>query len=152
MKISVIGAGAFGTAMAAVAARCGNEVLLWAHDPKVADASADAADESVLPSRCRARRLVSARRAISPKRRRSATRSSWSTPSHHYRRVLSDLARHLTKPVSVISGTKGIENETLERMSEVTANVLGARLARFAALSGPTFAIEVARAAIPRPR
>ena len=37
MKISVIGAGAFGTAMASVAARCENEVLLWAHDPRVAE-------------------------------------------------------------------------------------------------------------------
>ncbi|HWW59794.1 MAG TPA: NAD(P)-binding domain-containing protein, partial [Thermoanaerobaculia bacterium] len=40
MRISVIGAGSFGTAMAIVAARAGNEVTLWAHDPKVADALA----------------------------------------------------------------------------------------------------------------
>ena len=38
MKISVIGAGSFGTAMSSVAARCGNVVRLWAHDPKIADA------------------------------------------------------------------------------------------------------------------
>ena len=38
MKISIVGAGSFGTAMAVVAARCGNEVLLWAHDADVAAA------------------------------------------------------------------------------------------------------------------
>ena len=37
MKISIIGAGSFGTAMAAVASSCGNEVVLWAHDPNVAE-------------------------------------------------------------------------------------------------------------------
>jgi glycerol-3-phosphate dehydrogenase (NAD(P)+) len=47
--------------------------------------------------------------------------------------------------VRVISGTKGIENESLERMSEVTSSVLGGKLIAFAALSGPTFAAEVAR-------
>ena len=36
MKLSIIGAGSFGTAVAAVAARCGNEIVLWAHDPNVA--------------------------------------------------------------------------------------------------------------------
>ena len=37
MKLSVIGAGSFGTAMAVAAARAGNEVVLWAHDPEVAE-------------------------------------------------------------------------------------------------------------------
>jgi glycerol-3-phosphate dehydrogenase (NAD(P)+) len=45
----------------------------------------------------------------------------------------------------IISGTKGIENETLERMSEITQSILGPSLLAFAALSGPTFAIETAR-------
>jgi glycerol-3-phosphate dehydrogenase (NAD(P)+) len=45
----------------------------------------------------------------------------------------------------VISGTKGIENESLERMSEISRTVLGEQLASFAVLSGPTFAIETAR-------
>jgi glycerol-3-phosphate dehydrogenase (NAD(P)+) len=48
-------------------------------------------------------------------------------------------------PVNVLSGTKGIENETLDRMSQITAEVLGDRLGAFAVLSGPTFALETAR-------
>ncbi|MGZ8831533.1 MAG: NAD(P)H-dependent glycerol-3-phosphate dehydrogenase, partial [Thermoanaerobaculia bacterium] len=56
-----------------------------------------------------------------------------------------EIAEHIDQPVSVVSGTKGIENETLERMSEVSSTTLGGKLRRFAALSGPTFAAEVVR-------
>jgi glycerol-3-phosphate dehydrogenase (NAD(P)+) len=66
-------------------------------------------------------------------------------PSHHYRRVLTDLKAFAKRPVSVLSGTKGLENESLDRMSQITAEVLGDRLSAFAVLSGPTFALETAR-------
>jgi glycerol-3-phosphate dehydrogenase (NAD(P)+) len=59
--------------------------------------------------------------------------------------VLTGLKANLPGTAKVISGTKGIENETLDRMSEVTRAVLGDQLASFAVLSGPTFAIETAR-------
>ena len=144
MKISVIGAGSFGTAMSVVTARCGNEVMLWAHDPKVAETiNATGANPSYL-------RDV----PLGPNVRAThdlAEAAAFSdlifmiVPSHHYRRVLTDLSQHLTKGVSVISGTKGIENESLDRMSEISAAVLGGRLKHFAALSGPTFAVEAAR-------
>jgi len=144
MKISVIGAGAFGTAMAAVAARYGNEVLLWAHDPKVADA---VQRTKMNPSYLRDVVLGDSVHATGElaEAARFSDAIFMVTPSHHYRRVLSELATHIVQPVSVISGTKGIENETLERMSEVTTACLGPKLRRFAALSGPTFATEVAR-------
>src|SRR6185369_9095340 len=66
-------------------------------------------------------------------------------PSHHYRSVLTQLLPHLSGRISVISGTKGIENQTLERMSEVSQAVLGDAMQSFAVLSGPTFAVEAAR-------
>lgn len=145
MKISVIGAGSFGTAMAVVAARCGHDVLLWAHDPAVAEEMrATGFNRAYLPnvelgSRVRATEDIE-----------EAARFSdvifMVVPSHHYRRVLEELNKSLQKPVRLISGTKGIENETLDRMSEAAASVLGERLAAFAVLSGPTFAVEVARA------
>ncbi len=144
MKISIIGAGAFGTAMAAEASQNGNEVMLWAHDVKVA--------ESILTARTNPSYLrdvtlsesVSATNDISVAAAFSDT-ILMVTPSHHYRRVLTELATHVDRPLSVISGTKGIENDSLQRMSEVTSQVLGEKLRRFAALSGPTFAMEVAR-------
>lgn len=143
MKVSVIGAGAFGTAMAAIVSRCGNDVLMWAHDPKVA--------ETIRATRSNPLYLAGV-----PLDRVNATHDMAEVaafsdtifmvvPSHHYRKVLNDLRKQLTAPVSVISGTKGIENKTLDRMSEVTSAVLGPKLKAFAAVSGPTFALEVAR-------
>jgi glycerol-3-phosphate dehydrogenase (NAD(P)+) len=144
-RISVIGAGAFGTAMAIVAARCGHEVMLWAHDPKVAEAIAKTRTNPYYL------RDIPLDPKIHPTGDLAEAAAFSSTifmvvPSHHYRRVLADLLEHLTTPVHVISATKGIENETLDRVSEITSSVLaGDRLAGFATLSGPTFALETAR-------
>ena len=145
MKISVIGAGSFGTAMAVVAARCGHEVLLWAHDPVVAEEMrATGFNRSYLPS------VELGSRVRATENIEEAAQFSdvifMVVPSHYYRGVLQELKKHLEKPVRLISGTKGIENETLDRMSETAASVLGDGLAAFAVLSGPTFAVEVARA------
>lgn len=144
MKISVIGAGAFGTAMAVAAARAGNEVVLWAHDEEVAQAIRETGEN---PEYLRGARLGEGIRATSDLAEAAAFSETlfMVVPSHYYREVLTQLRAHLTAPVSVISGTKGIENESLERMSEVTAEVLGDQLSAFAVLSGPTFAIETAR-------
>ena len=145
MKISIIGAGAFGTAMAATAARAGNEVLIWAHDPEVAEGIRAT---GLNPNYLAGVRLGEGVRATSD----IAEAATFSdtlfmvTPSHHYRQVLGGIAKHSTQPLSIVSGTKGIENETLERMSEISAAVLGDQLHAFAVLSGPTFALECARA------
>ena len=144
MRISVIGAGSFGTAMATVIARCGTEVLLWAHNPDVATAiRATGRNEAYLPGVDLGKNVVP-----TASLEEAASFSDivfMVVPSHHYRRVLTDLMTHVGRSVRIISGTKGIENETLARMSEVTEEVAGDRLAAFATLSGPTFAVEVAR-------
>ena len=144
MKVSIIGAGAFGTAMAAVAARAGNEVLLWAHDPAVAEGIRET---GLNPNYLAGVKLAENVRATNDVAEAATFSDSlfMVVPSHHYREVLGNLAVHLTRPVSVISGTKGIENETLERMSQISAHVLGEGLRAFAVLSGPTFALECAR-------
>ncbi len=144
MKLSVIGAGSFGTAMAVVAAKCGNEVMLWAHDPAVAEGIRRNRRNPSYLTNVDIGGSVHATHDIAEAAEFSDT-VFMVVPSHHYRNVLTDVARHIRKPLKVISGTKGIENETLERMSEVSAAVLDGRLAAFATLSGPTFAIEVAR-------
>lgn len=144
MKISVIGAGAFGTAMAIAAARAGNEVVLWAHDPEVARAITDTGTN---PDYLRGAALGERVRATSDLAEAAAHSDTlfMVVPSHHYREVLTQLRQSARGAVRVISGTKGIENESLDRMSEITAEVLGAQLAAFAVLSGPTFAIETAK-------
>jgi glycerol-3-phosphate dehydrogenase (NAD(P)+) len=144
MRISIIGAGSFGTAMAIAAARAGNEVVLWAHDPDIA---ATIRDTGANPDYLAGMPLSERIHATNDLAEAAtfADTMFMVVPSHHYREVLTSLRGHVRDRVKVISGTKGIENESLQRMSEVTAHVLGEQLAAFAVLSGPTFALETAR-------
>jgi glycerol-3-phosphate dehydrogenase (NAD(P)+) len=67
-------------------------------------------------------------------------------PSHHARRMYRDMLPFLDPSMVIVSATKGLEESTLLRMSEVIREVLSSRFeSRIAALSGPTFAREVAR-------
>jgi glycerol-3-phosphate dehydrogenase (NAD(P)+) len=145
MKISIIGAGAFGTAMAAAASRAGNDVLLWAHDPEVAEGIRL---NGLNPNYLAGVRLDENVRATSDITEAAAFSDTifMVVPSHHYREVLHEIASSLDHPVGIVSGTKGIENESLERMSQISNDVLGERMSAFAVLSGPTFALECARA------
>jgi glycerol-3-phosphate dehydrogenase (NAD(P)+) len=144
VKFSIIGAGTFGTAMAMIASRCGNDILLWAHDPAVAEGIAKSGSNPSYLAGLPLDRKIQATHSLEQAAQFSDT-IFMIVPSHHYRSVLYDLRPHLKGPVNVLSGTKGIENETLERMSQITADVLGDRLRAFAVLSGPTFALETAR-------
>jgi len=144
VKIAVIGAGSFGTAMAVVASRCNNEIVLWAHDPRVAEAiTATRANPFYLPQIAIPENVRATSSLVDAADGCDAL--FMVVPSHHYRGVLTQLKPHLRAPVNVISGTKGIEIETQQRMSEITEAVLGEALGAFAVLSGPTFALEVAR-------
>ena len=144
MKVAIIGAGAFGTAMAITATRGGNDVVLWAHDPDVARAIRETGENpDYLPGIALGARVV----ATSDLAEAVAFSDTivMMTPSHYYREVLTRVREHAGGSLNVISGTKGIENDSLQRMSEITRDVLGAKLHAFAVLSGPTFALEVAR-------
>ena len=144
MKISIIGAGAFGTAMAIAAERAGNDVLIWAHDPEVAETIRETGENPVY---LRGVKLTGNVRATSDlvEAAQFSDTLLMVVPSHHYREVLTNLRPNLHREVRVISGTKGIENDSLEPMSALTRDVLGAQLAALAVLSGPTFAIETAK-------
>jgi len=144
VKISVIGAGSFGTAMAVVAARYGNHVMLWAHDPRVADEIRTTGMNAVYLPDLPFGEQITATSDLAEAAAFSDT-IFMVVPSHHYRGVLTQLLPLLRGRISIISGTKGIENQTLERMSEVSKAVLGDALQSFAVLSGPTFAVEAAR-------
>lgn len=144
MKISIIGAGSFGTAMATVAARCGHEVLLWAHDPKVGQAIRESQVNPVYMPSIPLDRKIASTSSLEEAAAFSDT-IFMVVPSHHYRGVLAQLRDYISGVADVISCTKGIENETLQRMSEISSAVLGDRLRSFGVLSGPTFALETAR-------
>ncbi|MEO8217579.1 MAG: NAD(P)H-dependent glycerol-3-phosphate dehydrogenase [Acidobacteriota bacterium] len=144
MKVAIIGAGAFGSALAELAARCDNDVMLWAHDSRVAEAITETRSNPFYLPSAQFNDQVHITNSLAAAASFSET-VVMVTPSHHFRSVLSSMRQWLERPVNIISATKGIENDSLKRMSEVAAEVLGDRLRKFGCLSGPTFALEVSR-------
>jgi glycerol-3-phosphate dehydrogenase (NAD(P)+) len=147
-RIAVIGAGAWGTALAIVAGRRGgHQVKLWALEKEVSTAAAESRTNSVFLPGCPLPPAVSVtndfQEALS-----GAEIVVSVMPSHHCRRTFEHMAQWLLPQMLFVSATKGIENDTLLRMSEVIQEVVG-RLCGFqpkvAALSGPSFAKEVAQ-------
>lgn len=144
MKIAVIGAGSWGTALAVLAQRCGHDVALWAHDPEVAETIRARHENSVYLAG------VPIADSIAPTADLAAAVDGsdvvlMATPSHHFRSVLQQIAGVSDGRLRLISSSKGIENDTLLRMSEISAAILGDRLAAFGVISGPSFALEVAK-------
>jgi glycerol-3-phosphate dehydrogenase (NAD(P)+) len=148
MKIAVIGAGAWGTAISIVLGRQGpHQVRLWALEKEVCDSitrqrtndlflPSQQVPETVTPTNSLPQALEGAEIVVSV------------TPSHHCRRVFQQMAPWLTPGMLFVSASKGIENDTLLRMDEVIRQVLEATpgfAPRIGALSGPSFAQEVAR-------
>jgi glycerol-3-phosphate dehydrogenase (NAD(P)+) len=139
-SVAVIGAGAWGTALAGVAARAGRDVVLYARDsasaahiaatrtnPKLSGVPLDAGIQvtSDIAAAARADIILVA------------------TPAQHLRAAVTALAPHLAKATPVIATAKGIERGTHKFMTEVIAEAAPDALA--AILSGPSFAEDVAR-------
>jgi len=147
-KIAVIGAGAWGTAIAIVLGRHGgHQVRLWAHETKVCESiNSHRVNELFLPE-CRIPQAVTASNQLENVLLDAEIVVSV-MPSHHARRVFSAMQAYLSENMLFVSATKGIENDTFLRMSEVVTDVLRQAKKPFAprigALSGPTFAKEVA--------
>ena len=143
-RISVIGAGAWGTAIAIVLGRRGgHEVSLWAHETEVCESINARHFNELFLADCPVPASVRATNSL-PQALDSAEIVVSVMPSHHTRRVFTAMLPHLHEKMLFVSATKGIENDTYLRMSEVISDVLRLSVPRIAALSGPTFAKEVA--------
>jgi glycerol-3-phosphate dehydrogenase (NAD(P)+) len=143
--IAIIGAGGWGTALAITMARAEREVRLWAYEPYLVETILATRENPIyLPS---ARVPESVRVSNSMKEVLAGARIVIiAVPSHVYRQVVSRMLPLLDPEMHFVSATKGIENDTLMRMSEVVVDVLKpAFRPQVAAISGPTFAPEVAR-------
>jgi glycerol-3-phosphate dehydrogenase (NAD(P)+) len=139
----VLGAGSWGTALAVHLSRVGHRVRLWARDPELA---LHLATHRTNPAYLCDVKLpppvdVTARIADAVA---GADLIAVAIPSHGYRLVVRSAATYLSPGVIVVSATKGLEQDTLLRMSEVVAEELGGTHA-VVVLSGPSFALEVAR-------
>lgn len=137
----VVGAGAWGTALAQVAARAGLQVTLQAREPEVVASIADKRENTMfLPG-------VTLEPAITAVADMAGLASCdlilAVPPAQHLRSAMAALAPHLKAGVPVVLCSKGVEQGSLKLMTEVAAETLPG--VAIAVLSGPSFAGEVAR-------
>lgn len=138
-RIAVVGAGAWGTALANAAARAGCDVTLWARDPAVVAMLTSRRESPRLPG-VEIDRRVAATGAIADVAQADAVLLA--VPAQDLRVAASALAPHV-KAVPVVACAKGIERGTHRFMTEIIAETLPS--ATPAILSGPSFADDVAR-------
>jgi glycerol-3-phosphate dehydrogenase (NAD(P)+) len=139
-SVAVVGAGAWGTALALVAARAGREVVLYARNAAHAAKMASTRENPKLPgAKLAASIAVTCDIAIAAR----ADIILVATPAQHLRAAVNVLSPHLRKSAPVIACAKGIEHGTHKFMTDVMAE--SAPHALPAILSGPSFAEDVAR-------
>jgi glycerol-3-phosphate dehydrogenase (NAD(P)+) len=139
-SVAVIGAGAWGTALASVAARSRREVVLYARDAAHAAEIATKRENPRLPGICLAPGILVTSDIAQAGR---ADIMLVATPAQHLRGAVSHIAPHLKEATPVIACAKGIEHGTHRFMTEVIAEVVPHAIP--AILSGPSFAEDVAR-------
>src|ERR1700730_6001200 len=139
-SVAVIGAGAWGTELAGVAARAGRDVILFARSAECAAAIAATRTNPKLSGAPLAA-SVNATNDIALAAR--ADIIVIATPAQNLREAVTALAPHLARATPVIASAKGIERGTHKFMTEVIVET--APKAIPAILSGPSFAEDVAR-------
>jgi glycerol-3-phosphate dehydrogenase (NAD(P)+) len=139
-RVAVVGAGAWGTALASVAANAGREVILWAREPEVVAgvnsgrANTMFLDGVTLPA------AIAATDELS--RVREANAVLLVAPAQHVRETLTALRPHVASGVPIVVAAKGIEGGSGLLLPEILAQL--APRAEAAVLSGPSFARDVA--------
>jgi glycerol-3-phosphate dehydrogenase (NAD(P)+) len=143
VEAAVMGAGAWGTALAKVLADAGNDVKLWARREELADEinstrhSPEYLGEVELPKSIRA--TSDPAEALS-----DACTVLLAVPSQTLRANLTEWSGLLRDDATLVSLAKGIELDTLMRMSQVVVQVTGADPSRVAVVTGPNLASEIA--------
>jgi glycerol-3-phosphate dehydrogenase (NAD(P)+) len=141
-RVAVIGAGSWGTAFAGITAGNDVETVLWARREELADAiSSRHENPEYLPGIELPPSLTGTHdleKALS-----GATVAVMGVPSHALRSIFQDVAGLLGNDVPVVSLVKGIEQDSLKRMSEVLREEADLGPARIAVLSGPNLAKEI---------
>lgn len=141
-KIAVIGAGAWGTALAQSMAAGGKQVHLWSYEEDVAKNMAESREnKAYLPG-------VALHENITPTASQNEAAEGADcllivTPAQHVRETLARLKSHWTAEQPVVICAKGVELETGYLMSHVAAELMAE--AKIACLTGPTFASEVGK-------
>jgi glycerol-3-phosphate dehydrogenase (NAD(P)+) len=141
--VTVLGGGGWGTALAIHLARAGHDARLWARDPAlVADMRARHANAVYLPDVSFPDRLT-----VTDQLGEALDATDFivsAVPSHGTRDVLRCAAPFIRPGATVVSATKGLERDSLLRMSQILEQELAPGV-HVAVLSGPSFAAEMAR-------
>jgi glycerol-3-phosphate dehydrogenase (NAD(P)+) len=138
-SVAVIGAGAWGTALASVAARAGRDVILFARNAEAAARMTETRENPKLPG-------VNFDPRITLTSDASAARADiilLATPAQNLREAVAALASHLATATPLIACAKGIERGSRKFMTEVITEAAPGAIP--AILSGPSFASDVAR-------
>ncbi len=145
VNVAAIGAGNWGTALSSSRAGLGHHVRLWAYEKEVVESILATRENSlfmpgirlpdnVIPTNDLSQALDGAEVVVTV------------MPSHVCRGIYERMLPQLGPEMVFVSATKGLETESQMRMSEVIRDVAGRRFKpHLAALSGPSFALEVAR-------
>src|SRR4030081_1889426 len=145
MRIAVIGAGAWGTGLAVVLGRKGtHRVRLWAYETEVRESIAATRENSHFLPGCLVPETVSLAGSLEEALGEAEIVVS-AMPSQHCRTLFRQMQPYLRAEMLFVSATKGLEEDGLLRMTQVITSELSGFRVRVGALSGPTFAKEVAR-------
>jgi glycerol-3-phosphate dehydrogenase (NAD(P)+) len=142
-RIGVLGSGSWGTALAVHLAGTGHDVRLWARDPALAATMAASRENAAyLPG-------ITLPASLSPTADLRAALDEvqfvvFAVPSHGLRDVARRAGTYLTPACALVSATKGLEEGSLLRMSQVLRAELPAA-GEIVVLSGPSFALELAQ-------
>ncbi len=147
-EIAIVGAGAWGTALSIVLGRKESHAIrLWAHEEEVCQSiSRQRVNEMFLPGQ-RIPDCVTPCNDLAEALEGAAIVVSV-MPSQHCRQLFEQMAPHLSAETVIVSATKGLEEQSFQRMTEVILQVVKGRgipAPRIGALSGPSFALEAAR-------
>jgi glycerol-3-phosphate dehydrogenase (NAD(P)+) len=140
-RIAILGAGAWGTALAiSLARRGGHQLILWSHSEALAEQLRETGENLPYLPGYTVPMDVEVTSDL-PGAIFEADILLWVTPAQHLRRTLTEIAPLLTRDQILLSASKGIEDRTYLRMTQVMASVAENAVG---VLSGPSFAQEVA--------
>ena len=142
MRVAILGAGSWGTAFAQIAADAGNEVSIWGRSPKtVEEINTDHHNFKFHPDNMLPQSITASTDA--QKILKAADVVVLAIPAQTLRQNLSDWGASIPRAAFILSLLKGIEVGSLERMSQVAAEVLGIDEERVSVLTGPNLAGEI---------
>ena len=139
-KIGVVGAGAWGTALAQLSAKAGNEVILWAREDEVVASINDRQENELFLSGVPL--LPTLKATADLKDLAGMDYVFMVVPAQFMRPVLTELSKYISEKTAIVLCAKGMEQSSGKLMTEVVAEILPK--APLVVLSGPTFAREVA--------